>query len=76
MKKKHLYFSGILFLALCILIYFHYNYQKEAYILFSSSTNNTLIEKLEKNDITYKIITSGKIIIMKKDIDKAILCCT
>lgn len=77
MKKIYILFSGFLLLCLCLggIIYYN-NYKNSEYTIFSSSKSNNLIEKLERNKIPYKIDKSGNVNIMKKDVDKATLCCT
>ncbi|MDM5431120.1 hypothetical protein [Bacillus mycoides] len=77
MKKIYILFSGFALVCLCLGIIIYYNnYTKNEYIIFSSSKNPILIEKLEKNKIPYKIDKSGNVKIMEKDTEKATLCCT
>ncbi|QWG31042.1 hypothetical protein EXW58_26625 (plasmid) [Bacillus mycoides] len=77
MKKIYILFSGLVFLCLCLVIIIYYNnYTKNEYIIFSSSQDPILIEKLEKNKIPYKIDESGNVKIMERDTNKATLCCT
>lgn len=77
MKRIYMIFLGFTLVCLCTGIIIYYNqYTNNEYIIFSSSKNPILIEKLEKNKIPYKLDKSGNVKIMKKDTNRATLCCT
>jgi flagellar biosynthesis/type III secretory pathway M-ring protein FliF/YscJ len=77
MKKVYILLSGCALWCLCLGGIIYYNdYNKNECVIFSSSKDNRIIEKLEKNKIPYKIDQSGNVKIMEKDTNKATLCCT
>ncbi|OOR19791.1 hypothetical protein [Bacillus cereus] len=77
MKRIYILFLGFTLICLCagITIYFN-QYTYNEYIIFSSSKNPILIEKLEKNKIPYKLDKSGNVKIMEEGRNRATLCCT
>ncbi|HDR8394854.1 TPA: hypothetical protein QC291_004732, partial [Bacillus cereus] len=52
--------------------------KNERYIIWEKNVqeNNSLLKKLQNNDIPYKIDKKGNLEIREKDINKATLCCT
>ncbi|AQQ65721.1 MULTISPECIES: hypothetical protein [Bacillus] len=80
MKKINILISILIILFLCLVgfIFFNDTTKNERYIIWEKNVqeNNSLLKKLQNNDIPYKIDKKGNLEIREKDINKATLCCT
>ncbi|ALZ64055.1 hypothetical protein FORC13_4994 [Bacillus cereus] len=80
MKKINILISILIILFLCLVgfIFFNDTTKNERYIIWEKNVqeNNSLLKKLQNNDIPYKIDKKGYLEIREKDINKATLCCT
>jgi flagellar biosynthesis/type III secretory pathway M-ring protein FliF/YscJ len=82
MKKYLAVVSIILIILVGVILFFNHSKQPLNYVIFASSQNinaelrETLVNRLETNDIPYQIDNNGNIKISEKDVKKAIICCS
>lgn len=79
MKKKILAVVSLCILILIVIFFYNvndFNKSQQQYYVFSKEVSDSLLLRIEKNNIPYRIDELGQLTIQKKYEKKAVACCT